>query len=371
MNLLKLIIYLLVFQFLFSCYQAETPPHKLVAFVPPKTRKVSKEAYKTARNLEKFFDRRFKRGLFNGAVLFEENGMIVFQKAYGFGNFKTKDTLKTTSAFQLASVSKPLTSIAILMLVERGKISLSDTLGKFIPGLPYHGIKIEQLLAHRSGLPEYMYFADKYWENKRQLITNDDVIELMRKYKPLRYYKPGVRYNYSNTNYVLLASVIEKVSKKSYSEFMKTEIFKPLGMKNTFVFNGENKKNKVIGYITKRRRAGKTYLNGVVGDKGIYSSVEDLYLWNTALDSGILIKKDLLEKAFTPYHKELRIYDNYGFGWRINAEDPSNKIVYHTGWWKGFRSYFIKQLGKNRTLIILSNISKVGIFGTRELIKLF
>ena len=367
----KIFLYVIFFQlFVVSCFQTESP-RKIAAFIPPTGIKLNRDSYKTAEKLEKYFDRRFKIGVFNGAVLFAEKGMVVFKKAYGFGNFRTKDTLRTNSSFQLASVTKPLTAVALLMLVEKGKLSLEDSLGKFIPGLPYHGIKVEQLLAHRSGLPEYMYFADKYWEDKHKLIHNEDVIELMRKFKPLRYYKPGVRYNYSNTNYALIASIIEKVSGTTYENFMSENIFKPLGMHNTYVFNGQNKENKVVGYLTRRRRAGDTYLNGVVGDKGIYSTVEDLYKWNTALDNGLLIDKTLMKKAFTPYHKELRIYDNYGLGWRINAADTTNIIVYHTGWWKGFRSYFIKQLGKQRTLIILTNISKTGVFGVRELTKLF
>ncbi len=370
MNKYKTFFYIPIFFVLFSCYQTETPS-KLTAFIPTNKIKLSPATYKTAKNIERFFDRRFKLGVFNGTVLFAEKGLIVFKKAYGFANFRKKDSLRTNSSFQLASVSKPLAAVALLMLIEEGKLSLEDSLGKFIPGLPYHNIKIEQLLAHRSGLPEYMYFADKYWEDKHVFIHNDDIIDLMKTYKPLRYYKPGVRYNYSNTNYALIASVIEKVSGKSFSDFMNERIFEPLGMKNTYIYNGENVNNKVVGYITRRKRAGNTYLNGVVGDKGIYSSVEDLHVWNTALDNGLLIDKELMKKSFTPYHKELRIYDNYGFGWRINAADSTNKIVYHTGWWKGFRSYYIKQLGKQRTLIILTNISKVGIFGTKELIELF
>ncbi len=370
MNKIKIFLGFALLVLIASC-SVEHPAGKLIAFVPPSGKKISPEARIVANKIERYFDRRFNIGVFNGTVLFEENGNVVFKKAYGYANFRKKDSLDVNSAFQLASVTKPLTATALLMLVQEGRLSLKDSLGKFIPGLPYHGIKIEQLLAHRSGLPEYMYFADKYWEDKHKFIHNYDVVELMKKYKPVRYYKPGVRYNYCNTNYALIALIIEKVTGKNYETFMKERIFEPLGMKHTYVFNGENFKNKVKGYITRRKLAGNTYLNGVVGDKGIYSTVEDLYLWNTAFDNGFLINKELKEKAFTPYHKELRIYDNYGFGWRINAADSTNKIVYHTGWWKGFRSYFIKQLGKNRALIILTNLSKVGILGTKELLELF
>ncbi|MCB0742633.1 MAG: serine hydrolase, partial [Ignavibacteriae bacterium] len=114
-----------------------------------------------------------------------------------------------------------------------------------------------------------------------------------------------------------------------------------------------------------------TYLNGVVGDKGVYTTVEDMLKFDQALYKGEPVETQTLEEAFEPAHERLYISDNYGFGWRINASDSTNKIVYHTGWWKGFRSYFIRELGKKKTIIVLSNFSAQSIFGTKQLIELF
>ena len=372
MNKFLLALSLSVPLFLFSsCYSTNQKPVEKIEI--KKAVVLSPALKKASAKVDSFFKNRSKRGLFNGTVLFGSEGKIIYENAFGYVNFRKKQKLNISSSFQLASLTKPLTSYAILHLVQQGKIALTDTVGKFIKYFPYKNISIHLLLAHRSGLPEYMYFADKYWKNKKIPITNKDVINLMKKYKPLRYYKPDHRYNYSNTNYVILAYIIEKVTGKSYKEFMKESVFNPLQMNHTFVYQkekGEKNTAEVLGYIRRRRKADNTYLNGVVGDKGIYSSVEDLFKWSVAIDEGKFVSDTLMRKAFTPQHKDLRIYDNYGYGWRINASDSTNKIVYHTGWWKGFRSYFIKELGKKNIIIVLSNIAKVGILGSKELTSL-
>lgn len=372
MNKFLLALSLSVSLFLFSsCYSTNQKPVEKIEI--KKAAVLSPALKKASAKVDSFFQNRSKRGLFNGTVLFGSEGEIIYENAFGYANFKKKEKLKISSSFQLASLTKPITSYAILHLVQQGKLALTDTVGKFIKDFPYKNISIHLLLAHRSGLPEYMYFADKYWKNKKIPITNKDVIDLMKKFKPLRYYKPDHRYNYSNTNYVILAYIIKKVTGKSYKEFMKESVFNPLQMNHTFVYQKEKgKKNtaEVLGYIRRRRKADDTYLNGVVGDKGIYSSVEDLFKWSVAIDEGKFVSDTLMRKAFTPQHKDLRIYDNYGYGWRINASDSTNKIVYHTGWWKGFRSYFIKEIGKKNIIIVLSNIAKVGILGSKELTSL-
>lgn len=328
-----------------------------------------------SQKIDKFFSRRYKRGLFNGTVLFSVHDTIIYENAFGLADIRKKDSLKTSSAFQLASVSKTLTSYAIMLLKQKGELSYSDSVRKFFPDFPYKNITIHQLLIHRSGLPNYMYFADEYWRDARnRTIDNSDVIDLMIKNKPKPYYLPGRRYNYNNTNYALLASIIEKVSHKTYPEFMKEEIFKPLEMNNTYVYDKNVDSvnfSEVKGYTSWRRRAENTYLNGVVGDKGIYSTVEDLNKFSSALFDGTLVKLDELKNAYQLGHKELYDNDNYGYGWRINMLPDSSKIVYHTGWWKGFRSYFIRSLKDYKTIVVLTNKSRTGVLHTKELMKLF
>lgn len=336
--------------------------------------KINKEQLNKSKELNRYFKRRHEKIGFNGAVLFAENGKIVYENAFGYADVKKKTKNKLNTKFQIASASKPFTSYAIMLLKQRGDLSYEDSVQHYFPDFPYKGITIRLLMIHKSGLPEYFYFADKLWEDRTKPISNKDVIDLMIKHHPKRYYLPNKKYNYINTNYCLLAAIIEEITGDTFEEFMSDEIFNPLGMNNTFIYNKTrptDENNYAIGYTRRRRKAEDTYLNGVVGDKGIYTTVEDMLKFDQALYSGSPVKIETLEEAFKPAHKRLYIHDNYGFGWRINAKDSTNKIVYHTGWWKGFRSWFIRQLGSKKTIVVLSNMSNQSVFGTRELIKLF
>ena len=371
------IYFLIIIGFIssFCCTRQELPQKKVAQAVSVDSGRVMLDSVqvKTAARLDSFFSEKYKRKSFNGTVLFAQKGKVVFKKAYGFANYRKKDSLTTRSIFQLASVSKPLTAYAVMLLKQNGKLDYEDDVGKYIADFPYPGITIRMLLTHRSGLPNYMYFADRYWHSRRKPISNRDVLDLMIKYKPLHYYKPNVRYNYCNTNYALLALIIEKVSGKSYEEFMKEEVFQPLEMFDSVVYrNGSIAKgNGVTGYDKRGRVSENSYLNGVVGDKGIYSSVEDLFKWDQAMYQGKLVSRETLTEAFIPAHPDLRNYDNYGFGWRIDASDPKNKVVYHAGWWKGFRSYLIRKLGEQKTIIVLTNNIRRNHLGIRLLRNLY
>jgi len=313
--------------------------------------------------LEKRFKSLNKRGIFNGTVLYAEHGQEIYKGAFGYEDFRRRDDMDLNSAFQLASVSKMFTAYAIMVLKEEGKLSYDDTLTKFIPEFPYTGISIRQLLNHRSGLSRYMSLADKYW-NINKPIRNEDVINLFVKYKPSPYFKPDDGFHYCNTNYILLASVVERVSKVSFDGFVKEKIFDPLNMSGSFIYHIEN--DSVIryeipvgvsGYRARGRRLVKVadyYLNGVMGDKGVYSTVEDLLKFNLALDNGYPVSLSSLEESFTPGSpKYFKRRDNYGFGWRL--KDSYDSLAYHFGWWKGFRTYFIRDMENQRVLVALTN----------------
>jgi len=209
---------------------------------PPITREMPKYAEMTPRraavadSLKHYVGQLQKTG-FNGTVLFAENGEIVFSKAIGYANLKTKDSLTMESAFQLASISKPITALAVLVLKQEGKIGIDDSVRKYIPELPYPGITIRHLLTHRSGLPNYMYFAEQDWPNKDIPLKNQDVIDLMVKYQYKPYYLPDKRYNYCNTNFALLAYIVEKVSGMKFEDFVQKKIFNPCHMVNSYIYN--------------------------------------------------------------------------------------------------------------------------------------
>ncbi len=309
-------------------------------------------------NLDVYFRKFFKRTRFNGNVLVAKKGKVIYETCVGYSNMRTKEKLTRKSAFQLASVSKQFTAMGIMMLEEANHLSYSDTLQKFIPELPYSGITIEHLLTHRSGLPNYMYFCDAYTDRTTP-VDNEDIIDIMIEYEPNAYFPPDRRFKYSNTGYALLALIIERIYGKSYEEFMEEEIFKPLEMNNSFVFRLKNEKdfetdNMTTGYHG-WRVANHLYLDGVVGDKGIYSTTEDLLKWDYAIHHEQLVSQNSLEKAFQSVPGNYRYGRGYGFGWRIRHDSNDNKIVYHGGWWRGYNTSLVRDLDNKYTIIILGN----------------
>jgi CubicO group peptidase (beta-lactamase class C family) len=197
-------------------------------------------------SLDTFFENRFTKTEFNGTVLFAERGRIIFDKAYGYVNFPQKDSLTTQHTFQLASASKPFTAVAILQLYEQGKLALTDDVRKYLPQFPYADITIHQLLCHRSGLSQYTHFCDSptdIWPDKTKTITNQDVLDIMERDIPMVNYPPNQKHYYCNTNYMLLASIIEKVSGSSFEEYLQAHIFNPAGMTSARVYNRENYKD--------------------------------------------------------------------------------------------------------------------------------
>jgi CubicO group peptidase (beta-lactamase class C family) len=179
----------------------------------------------------------------------------------------------------------------------------------------------------------------------------------MNELKPPPYFNPGVRYDYSNTGYMILASIVEKVSKMRFEQFMRKYIFLPSKMTNTYVYNQGvpiKIQNMVEGYNYGRRPVGRTYLDGVFGDKGVYSNVDDLYKWSQVLFTDTLFTKNTLEEAFKPAFKDRKNKDNYGFGWRIK-DYGGDKVVWHGGWWEGYKTMFIRNLKDEVTIIVLTN----------------
>jgi len=323
-------------------------------------------AEKKSKELDSIFGKYHKAGAFNGTVIYGEHGLEVFKQSYGYADFGDKTLLSTSSSFQLASVSKMFTATAIMILMERGKLNYDDNLTRFIPEFPNKKVTIRNLLNHRSGLANYIYLADEHWDIEKP-ITNEDVVDLFVKNKPQDYFQPDKGFQYSNTNYALLGSVIERITGQPFNIFVKENIFKPAGMNNSFIYNLEGDTVVphyvpvgVSGYQTRSGRYVKmqdNYLNGVMGDKGVYSTVEDLFRFNQALDNGILINPNTLADAFTPGSPVSKSRkDNYGFGWRIRSDMDST--VYHFGWWKGFRTYFIRDMKNERALIVLTNTTK-------------
>lgn len=326
--------------------------------------------------IDTFFQRRFEEKTFNGVILFSKNNRIVIKEKYGFSSLEKKDSLTMSSTFQLASVSKIFTAIACLQLIEQGKLKLTDTIQKYIEKFPYSDITIHQLLSHRSGLSEYTHFCDNpdsIWKDKHKTITNEDVLDIIIKHKPNINYKPNTRFYYCNTNYIILASIIEKITNLKFEEYLYKNIFNPLNMKSTVVYNRDNKES-LINPVTAYNGAYNTYiniyLNGVVGDKGVYSNVDDMFLFYKGLISGKLISKETILLAKTKKNESKKNKKNYGYGFRILEQPDGNNIIFHTGWWKGFRTYFITNNEFNKLVIVLTNLKRGPFLSVEELLNL-
>lgn len=327
--------------------------------------------------LDTLFKKKAKNQGFNGAVLVAQRGVILYQNVFGYANINLKDSLKINSAFQLASISKTFTGIAVLLLAQDKKLNLQDSIQKFIPSFPYHGITIEDLLSHRSGLPNYLYC----FENKRRqngpAPTNDSILKWFSEADslPKPYNRPGKSFSYNNSNFIILASIIEKISGMSYELFIRTRIFEPLGMRHTFIdiiAPDSLLLNRTTGFQGNRRRE-REFFDGVYGDKGIYATVGDMERWYFALHSGCLLSKHWLNEAFTPRSFEHKSRHNYGLGFRLMTDPMEMKkvnYVYHGGWWAGFSTMLWMDMESDIVIIVLGNRKNNSVYDIKSVLSI-
>ena len=319
---------------------------------------------KRAKQADKLFTDMSRAGL-NGVVLYAEQGVVVYEQAFGWRdlNARHKDSLRIDDAFQLSSDSKMFTAEAIMLLQADGKLDYDDDVRKYIPELPYEGVTIRMLLTHRSGLPRYDSMADEFWPDRNKPFSNEALIKMLAEKKPEVYGTPDGGYFYNNINYALLASVVERASGQHFEDFMRERIFEPLGMTHSYIYSMRDDATvslympvDVQGHEMYRRGPVKTqndYLNGVMGDKIMFSTVGDLWKYNQALDRNVLLPDSLQQKAFLPGSPQWKHDENYGFGWRLSKEHPD--IFFHYGWWKGYRSAVIRDVHKRRFMAVLTN----------------
>lgn len=299
-----------------------------------------------------------KQMRFNGNILVAQQGKIIYENALGWADYQNRDSLNINSVFQLASVSKQFTAVAVLQLVQQHKINLTDTITRFFPGFPYDGITVHQLLAHRSGLPKYMFFCDEYTDTIRAL--NFAILDTcIQRHKPPRNYQPDKRFQYNNTNYVLLAAIVEKISGMKFQQYMHRHVFEPLQMHETRIFtlqfSDSIPRHLTYGHNYRYQRIESDFLDGIPGDKGIYSTVHDLLKWDQALYSDILLADSLRALAFSPHGLAADRLSNYGYGFRIRYTPDLRRIIYHGGWWHGYNTLLIRDVERRNTIIILAN----------------
>lgn len=309
----------------------------------------------------------------SGGVLVAKGNVIIFENYIGFSNFEKQIPLTTKTAIQTASITKNLTAMAILKLVEAEKIKLSDQVKKHLKQFPYDNITIIDLLNHRSGLSEYGYFAeqDGIWNKDEDYLSNQKVLELYAKHQPEPYSLPNKNFSYCNTNYVFLALIIEKITGKKYPLAMKQMVFDPLGMKNTYVFEKHHFNSASLSYFNNGKLHPWDFRDLVYGDKNIYSTPRDLLKYSQAMFSDSFLRQTLKDSAMMGYSNERKGMKNYGLGFRIYQFNNGKKITYHNGWWHGNNTTFVHLPDEKVTIIALGNKKSRNIYSAFTLSGLF
>jgi CubicO group peptidase (beta-lactamase class C family) len=325
----------------------------------------------TENRLDSLFTSLSEQNQFSGSVLIAEKGNIIYKAGKGFANEKTKERNNTKTIFELASCSKQFIGVGIALLHRDGKINYTDDITAYIPELSnFKGVKIYDLLRHTSGIPEFLGEFRADWENKK-IATNQDVINYYAQRKDTLEFKPTSTYQYTNTNYVLLATIIERIANQKIEDYLSVKIFKPLKMNRTFIYNRRENpkklKNYAFGYTWIKNSFEKAteddpkigdmtalYLDGIIGNAKVNSTVEDLYKWINAIKNNTLLSQkefdEVMETTKTADNQDV----NYGFGFEVRENE--NSISYgHTGSWDGYITFIHYNSANDRTIIVLNN----------------
>jgi CubicO group peptidase (beta-lactamase class C family) len=315
-----------------------------------------------AKKIEQLLSKYNEYGLFNGSALIAENGKVIFKKGYGFANMEWNIRNNTNTKFRLGSISKQFTAFLIVKLAEDGKLKLDVPVTTYLPDYPKANgdrITIHNLLTHTSGIPNYTDAPDFFKEKSRNPYTPEEFVKIFDKL-PLQF-TPGEKFSYSNSGYFLLGYIIEKVSGKTYEQYLQETILTPLKMINTGYDHSDIiLKDRASGY----EKQGKSILNAPYIDMSIpyaagslYSTVEDLYLWDQSLYTNQLLSEKSMNLLFRPYITTGG-NDFYGYGWSV--EEASNgsknkvKVIEHGGGINGFNT-IISRIPADKNLVVLLN----------------
>lgn len=315
------------------------------------------------------------------AAALVRDGRIEYRKAFGFADLEARRPITPDTQFLLASLTKQFTAMAIMILAERHKLQFDDSLAKFCPEFPDYArtITIRHLLNHTAGLTQYQellvgkidenYFRSSKSPPAAHEFTAAEALQVLSRQQKLRF-TPGEKFEYSDSAYVVLGQIIERITGERYAEFLKETIFDPLRMQDTLVVD-ERKQQVPRLALAYEKRNGRwqdiTYSpeNSIYGEDGIYSTINDLYKWDQALYTDRLVSHSTLEMAFTPGRtndgKEIvtEVFthpSSYGFGWFISSMH-GRKVFEHSGGWSGYATHILRVPGRRVTAIVLTNSS--------------
>ncbi len=304
-----------------------------------------------------FYKKNWQKNKLSGSFLVAQKGKILFEGYSGYSDFKSKDTIDANTPIHLASVSKMITAAAIIKLIDEGKLKLDQKVNTILKNFQYPEITIRMLLNHRSGLTNYAYYFDdrSIWDH-RNFLKNQDILDIFIKNDVSLDFRPDTKFTYCNTNYVMLALIIEKVTGLRFDQALHKMIFEPLEMENTKVamniddvkrFSQSYKSNFVLHHLD--------HLDGIYGDKNIYSTPRDLLKFDNAISNPDFVNSNLLKDIYRGYSYERKGKRNYGLGIRLLEYDNGSTLFYHNGWWHGNTSSLVKLKSENVVIIALSN----------------
>lgn len=326
--------------------------------------------------IDQYYKKVWERGNLSGSFLVAQGDQILYENYRGFAREGNQNPIDKNTPLHVASVSKTLTAMAMMKLIEAGKIKLTDHLTQFFPGFPYPNVTVQTLLDQRSGLPKYEYFITKIQpapaELSKTYITNQDVLNMIIKYKPELARDTDTGFMYCNTNFALLALLIEKVTKTPFPQAMKEMVFAPLKMTNTYIFQEKDIPTASQSfYFGGNKLYPLDRLDLIYGDKNVYTTPRDLFNFSKAMFSKDFLKPELMQMVFAPYSNEKAGQNNYGLGFRMKIFDNGEKLTYHNGWWHGTNSVFAHLLKSKVTIIAIGNKYSGRVYSALALSGLF
>ncbi len=324
----------------------------------------------TIRKIESFFDRHQKIGNFNGTYLmFKQDSLIYGSRGYAI--YSNLDSVEPNDIFQLASVSKVFTGVAVMQLHQDGYLNIDDSVHWYLPELNVKSLTIRQLLSHTSGLPDYFYADYKGFSlaEGETHMKNEHIIEVINNQSSRKFGRQGF-YDYCNTNYVLLSLIVERITQQDFRSYVKEHVFKMSDMKYSHICNFDSL--PLVNYPVQGYNNWSVFddvmFNGTTGDKGVYSNVFEMFLFDRALRGSYILHEATKEEMWTP-QTVTGPGAYYSMGWRVKWID-NQKWVFHNGWWKGFRTYYWRCLDDDKCFVVLTNNVYGRFLSTAEMVKL-
>jgi CubicO group peptidase (beta-lactamase class C family) len=351
---------------------------------------VATHAQNNLQRIDSLVGELYKNNELSGNILVASNGQITYKHSFGYADVAGTVLNNDSSAFQLASVSKTFTAVAILQLKEKGRLKLDDAVIKYLPDFPFDNITIRQLLSHTSGLIDFQVFEGPHSADTNKIFSNADIIPAIKNDKEAILFKPGEKWSYSNIGFGLLALIVEKITGMPFQDYLTKYIFKPVKMSHTYITTplmivaDRNRTNNYdfLSYepsqlkrvdSMQRYKIPYIILRGTMGNGNIISTTEDMLHFDQALYTAKLLKQNTLQEAFEPTklnngqyairgQKNLKAY--YGLGWMILCDSTYGKVVFHSGGTPGEVNMFLRNISRKQTVIVLDNVMHRSVLST-------